>query len=233
MSYDLWYWTGIPGRGEFIRLPLEAAGIAYRDRAREEGDDAIVKHLKAIRQHPAFAAPLLEGDGLKIAQVANILLYLGEKHGLAPSDTAGRLFVHQLQLTIADVVVEAHATHHPIAASLYYEDQKDAAVRAAQLFRDERVPAFLGYFERAAGDDGWLVGDDWTYADTSLFQLWEGLRYAFPKRMKAISGDYPKLATIAGRVAALPRLKEYLASERHLAFNEQGLFRHYPELDAA
>jgi glutathione S-transferase len=232
-TYDLWYWTGIPGRGEFVRLPLEAAGIPYRDLAREEGDEAVGKHLKELKGHPAFAVPLLEGDGISIAQTANILLYLGEKHGFSPSDTRGRLWVNQLQLTIADVVVEAHDTHHPIAASLYYEDQKDAAARAAKLFRDERIPAFLDYFERAAGCGDWLAGEAWSYADTSLFQLWHGLRHAFPKRMAVIAGDYPKIAAIVERVAALPRLKEYLASERRLAFNEQGLFRHYPELDAA
>lgn len=233
MSYDLWYWTNIPGRGEFIRLPLEAAGIAYRDRAREEGDGTMIQHLKGMEDCPAFAVPLLEADGLRIAQVANILLYLGDRHGLAPADAAGRLFVHQLQLTLADMVVEAHDTHHPIAGSLYYEDQKDAAVRAAKLFREERIAKYLDYFERAAGDGGWLVGDSWTYADTSLFQLLAGLRYAFPKRMGTLAGNYPKLAAIAQRVAGLPRLKDYLASGRRLAFNEQGLFRHYPELDAA
>jgi glutathione S-transferase len=231
--YDLWYWTGIPGRGEFVRLPLEAAGIPYRDRAREEGDDAVAKHLGGMKDHPAFAVPLLEGDGLKIAQTANILLYLGEKHGLAPRDTAGRLWVHQLQLTVADVVAEAHNVHHPIGASLYYEDQKDAAKQAAKVFREERIPAFLDYFERSAGKGDWLAGDQWSYADTSLFQLVEGLRYAFPKRMNALAKDYPSVAAIVGRVPELPRLTDYLASARRLSFNEQGIFRHYPELDSA
>lgn len=229
--YDLWYWTGIPGRGEFVRLPLEAAGIPYRDRARSEGDDAVIEHLKEMQDRPAFAVPLLEGDGLKIAQTANILLYLGEKHGFAPRDTAGRLWVHQLQLTIADAVAEAHNVHHPIAASLYYEDQKDEAKRAAEAFRAERMPKFLSHFERAAKGH-WLAGDSWSYADTSLFQLWEGLRYAFPRRMETLAKGYPRTAAIAGRVTKLPRLKEYLASARRLAFNEGGIFRHYPELDA-
>ena len=173
--YDLWYWTGIPGRGEFVRLAMEAAGIPYRDRARDEGDDALSKHLEGMKDHPAFAVPLLEGRGVKIAQTANILLYLGETHELAPQDVTGRLWVHQLQLTIADVVAEAHNVHHPIGASLYYEDQKDAAKQAAKQFRDERIPAFLGYFERSAGKQDWMVGNTWTYADTSLFQMIEGL----------------------------------------------------------
>lgn len=231
--YDLWYWTGIPGRGEFVRLALEAAGIAYRDRGREQGDEAVSRHLASMKRHPAFAVPLLEGDGLKIAQTANILLHLGDKHGLAPKSAKKRLWVHQLQLTIADAVTEAHDAHHPIAASLYYEDQKDAAKRAAKAFREERIPRFLSYFERAAGRDDWLVGKRWTYADTSLFQLVGGLRHAFPRRMDAIEQNYPKVATIVARVAGLPGLEEYLASARRLAFNEQGIFRHYPELDSA
>jgi len=213
-------------------LPPEAAGIAYRDRAREEGDDAVPKYLEAMKDHPAFAVPLLEGDGLKIAQTADILLYLGEKHGFAPQDTAGRLFVHQLRVTIADVVVEAHNVHLLVAASLCYEDQKDEAKHAAKVFRDERIPAFLDYFERAAGTNDWLAGKEWSNADTSLFLLVEGLRYAFPNRMNAWVKDYPRVTGIVGRGPELPRLKEYLASDRWIAFNEQGLFRHYPELDA-
>jgi glutathione S-transferase len=230
--YDLWYWTGIPGRGEFVRLALEAAGIAYRDRAREEGDEAVLKHLDGMKDHPAFAVPLLEGRAVKVAQTANILLYLGEKHGLAPRATAGKLWVHQLQLTIADVVVEAHNVHHPIGASLYYEDQMDEARRAADLFREERIPAFLDYFERSAGSSGWLVDDAWTYVDTSLFQLVKGLAHAFPRRMQTLAGNHPKVAAIVQRVAGMSQLNEYLASKRRLAFNEDGLFRHYPELDA-
>ncbi|MBV1688093.1 glutathione S-transferase [Novosphingobium sp. G106] len=209
---------------------MEAADIPYRDRAREEGNNALSRHLEGMKQ-PAFAVPLLEGHGVTVAQTANILLYLGEKHALAPQSLSGRLWVHQLQLTIADVVTEAHNVHHPIGASLYYEDQKDVAKQAAKGFREERIPAFLDYFERSAGNSGWLVGDAWTYADTSLFQLVEGLRYAFPERMKALAKDYPKVAALAERVAEMPQLTDYLASERRLAFNEQGIFRHYPELD--
>lgn len=234
ITYDLWYWTGIPGRGEFVRLPMEAAGIAYYDCAREEGDEALVRYLEKMPDHPAFAVPLLEGDGLKIAQVANILLYLGEKHGFAPKDIEGRLWVNQLQLTIADMVAEAHDTHHPIAAGLYYEDQDHEAQRAAREFREERMPKFLDYFERAAESTGgdWLAGESWSYADTSLFQLLCGLHYAFPRRMATLAPRYPLIAAIAERVTELPLLKEYLASARRLSFNEQGLFRHYPELDA-
>jgi glutathione S-transferase len=234
ITYDLWYWTGIPGRGEFVRLPLEAAGIAYYDCAREEGDEALVKHVEKMPDHPAFAVPLLEGDGLKISQVANILLYLGEKHAFAPKDIEGRLWVNQLQLTIADMVAEAHNVHHPVAAGLYYEDQDDEAMRAATEFREERMPKFLDHFERAAtGTPGdWLAGETWSYADTSLFQLLGGLHYAFPRRMATLAPNYPQIAEIAERVSALPRLTEYLASARRLSFNEGGLFRHYPELDA-
>lgn len=232
--YDLWYWTGIPGRGEFVRLPLEAAGIPYYDRAREQGDEALIEHLKGLDGQPAFAVPVLEGKGFQIAQVANILLYLGERHGFAPSDLQGQLWVNQLQLTIADVVTEAHNAHHPISVDLYFEQQREEARRAAEKFREERMPLYLDYFERASesrpGD--WLAGEAWSYADTSLFQLLGGLYYAFPQRMATLAGDYPGIAAIADRVADLPKLKEYLASDRRVPFNQSGLFRHYPELDA-
>jgi glutathione S-transferase len=234
-AYDLWYWDGIPGRGEFVRLALEAGGIPYRDRAREPGgDEAIIRDMKTRDRHPPFAPPYLVGDGMTIGQVANILLFLGEKHGLAPKDPAGRLWVHQVQLTIADLVAEAHDVHHPIATSLYYEDQKKEAARRAKHFREERIPKFLGWFERVLVQEGlWMAGGDkWTYADLSLFQLIDGLRYAFPRRMSTLAGQYPKIMRLYERVAALPELQAYLSSERRLPYSD-GIFRHYPELDSA
>ncbi|ARP89899.1 glutathione S-transferase [Bordetella genomosp. 9] len=236
MTYDLWYWDGIPGRGEFVRLALEAAGIAYRDRAREPGgDEALARDMKARDVHPPFAPPyLVTSEGMTIGQTANILLFLGERHGLAPQDPAGRLWVHQIQLTIADLVAEAHDVHHPIANSLYYEDQKKEAARRARHFREERIPKFMGWFERILVHEGlWLAGGDrWTYADLSLFQLIDGLRFAFPRRMATLAGQYPKVMRLHERVATLPELQAYLNSDRRLPYGD-GIFRHYPELDAA
>lgn len=232
MSCRLWYWPGIQGRGEFVRLPLEAAGIAYEDCARLHGAEALMADMERAERAP-FAPPYLDIDGLTIAQVANILLYLGDRHDLAPSDMANRYWIHQLQLTIADIVAEVHNIHHPVEMMAYYEDQKAEAARAATQFRDARLPKFLAYFEAAAqatyGD--WLIDGRWTYADTSLFQLIEGLRYMFPRRMAAIESDYPGVIRIRDAVAALPGIEAYLASERRIAFNTDGIFRHYPELD--
>jgi len=232
MTAELWYWPSIPGRGEFVRLSLEARGIAYRDCAREHGEDGLMRDMEARTPRP-FAPPYLAIDGLVIAQTATILAYLGDRYDLAPADTPGRLLAQQLQLTIADAVAEAHNVHHPLAASLYYEDQKAEAARAAESFRQERIPKFLRYFETMLDGRDWLTGARWSYADLSLFQLVEGLRYAFPKRMATIGPDYPRLTALAAAVAALPELRDYLASERRIAFNEDGIFRHYPELDAA
>lgn len=228
----LWYWPSIPGRGEFVRLSLEAGAIPYRDCAREQGADALLADMDRHAMLP-FAPPYLEIDGLTIAQTGAILAHLGEHHGLAPADAAGRAFAQVLQLTIADAVAEAHNVHHPVAVSLYYEDQKHEAARAAKSLREERIPKFLGYFERVLerSDGDWLTGRRWSYADLSLFQLVEGLRYAFPRRMAAITPDHPKLVDLVARVAALPELADYLASERRMAFNQDGIFRHYPELD--
>jgi len=234
MIYELWYWNGIPGRGEFVRLALEAAGIAYRDCAREGDGDSrrLIDDMMSDRACPPFAPPYLVADGMTISQTANILLFLGEKHGLAPSDTAGRLWVNQLQLTIADMVVEAHDVHHPIASGMYYEEQKVEALRRAQDFRQARLPKYLAYFEKVLSHyDGWLTSSArWSYADLSLYLLMDGLLFAFPKRMAAIKHSYPLLVGLHQRVANLPELQEYFASDRRLPFGD-GMFRHYPELD--
>ena len=233
MTYDLWYWAEIPGRGEFVRLALEAGGIAYRDRAREEGSDAIVADMEKRTGQLPYAPPYLVVGDLCIAQTANILLFLGERH-LGPKDEGARHFAHTLQLTIMDAVAEAHNVHHPVAVSAYYKEQKDEAGRAAKGFREERIPKFLAYFEKVlAGGGPWLLGRDWTYADLSLFQLVEGLFYAFPKRMAALADDHPLTLALRDRVRGLPALADYLASGRRIPFNEDGIFRHYPELDSA
>lgn len=233
MAYDLWYWPSIPGRGEFVRLPLEALGIAYHDRGQEEGFEAVAARLEAMEEYPAYAVPLLDTGSERIAQTAHILAYLDETHGRAPADPVSRRFVHQLQLTISDMVEEAHRTHHPVSVYECYEDQKDAAVRNGRTFGEKRIPKFLGYFEKiaAANPSGWLVGDEWTSADSSLFQLIEGLRHAFPRAMAAGEADWPAIIAIRDRFAALPDIAAYLASERRLPFSD-GIFRHYPEVDA-
>lgn len=233
MAYRLWYWPSIQGRGEFVRLPLEAAGIPYTDCARDRDEEALVANMERYGGSGPFAPPYLEVEGGTIAQVANILLYLGERHDLAPAKE--RYWVNQLQLTVTDFVAEVHNVHHPVSVSDYYRDQKPEAARAAKTMREERIPKFLGHFEAAmtaiAGD--WLTGRRWSYADTSLFQVVEGLRYMFPRRMAAVEGDYPGLIALHDRVAELPGITAYLASERRIKFNQDGIFRHYPELDAA
>ncbi|MFD4841247.1 glutathione S-transferase [Achromobacter sp. NPDC058515] len=236
MTYDLWYWNGIPGRGEFVRLALEAGGIPYRERAREPGADenTLIKDMQAERPHPPFAPPYLVAGKMTLGQTANILLFLGEKHGLAPESLEGRLWVNQLQLTIADMVAEAHDTHHPISASEYYEDQKEEAARRARVFREERIPKFLDYFERVlGGPEAWLAGgEDWTYVDLSLFHLVDGLLYAFPKRMGTVAAHFPNVFALHERVTKLPALQPYFSSGRRLPFGED-IFRQYRELDAA
>ena len=236
MRYELYYWPGIQGRGEFVRLALEEAGADYVDVARRKGGVRRMLQMLASKrlEQPPFAPPFLKAGPLVIGQTANILLFLGSRHGLAPAAEAGRLWVHQLQLTIADLVAEAHDTHHPIAASLYYEDQKAAARRAAKAFIAERIPKFLGYFERVLERSGstFLAGRKLSYVDLSLFQIVEGLRYAFPRAMNRTERKFPRVVALHDRVAARPRIAAYLASKRRIAFNEDGIFRRYPELDA-
>ena len=236
MSYELFYWPGIPGRGEFVRLALEAAGAAYVDVARRDGVAALMAAMGDKAQvRPPFAPPFLRDGELVVAQTANILAYLGPKLGLEPRSEADGLFARQLQLTLADLVDEAHNTHHPIDPMLYYHDQKPEAARRAAGFREHRIPKYLGYFEEVLAANpagpGHLAGDRLSCADLSLFQVVEGLRYAFPKAMARLEPDWPKVVALHDGVAALPAVAAYLASERRIAFNEDGIFRHYPELD--
>jgi glutathione S-transferase len=233
MRYELYYWPGIQGRGEFVRLALEEAGAPYTDVARE--DEAAFMRCLAGKGvvHPPLAPPFLKAGKLLIGQTANILLFLGERHNLAPKSEAGRLWTHQLQLTIADLVAEIHDAHHPISGGLYYEDQKPEAARRSEALRNERLPKYLGYFAKvlAHGDTGWLTGHRITYADLSLFQIVAGLRYAFPLCAKRLESKYPALTMLHDRVAARPRIAAYLKSKRRLPFSTEGIFRYYRELD--
>lgn len=232
MAYELFYWPGIQGRGEFVRLALEEAGQAYADVGRGPGGlDAM---LAALREGPtpSFAPPFLRTGGMTIGQTAAILMLLGERHGLAPQDTAGRLWTHQLHLTIADLVNEAHDTHHPVGNHLYYEDQQAEARRRASEFTSARIPKFFRYFGHVLDAKDYLLGCDVTYADLSLFQTLEGLAYAFPKATARALAQHPNLAALRRRVAGRLRIAAYLDSPRRLAFNEEGIFRRYPELDA-
>jgi len=235
MRYELYYWPGIQGRGEYVRLALEEAGVDYVDAARKErGMAAMIRMMEPRNGTPPFAPPFLKAGKLVIGQTANILFYLGSRHGLAPKTEAAKLWVHQLQLTIADFVLEIHDTHHPLGPSLYYQDQRSEAKKRTGEFWKERVPKFLGYFEGLLDASGgaWTTGRRLTYVDLSLFQIVDGLRYAFPKRMKAFEREIPGLVDLHDRVASRPNIKAYLSSERRIAFNEDGIFRHYGELDA-
>jgi len=236
MPYELYYWPSIQGRGEFIRLALEDAGAKYIDVARTKGGmDKMYRFFESVSvKRPPYAPPFLKSGNLVIAQTSNILLYLGPRLGLAPRSEADRLWAHQLQLTIADLVEEASEVHHPIAGMLYYEQQKREAKRRAEDFRKRRIPKYLDYFEEAIrrnGKSGYAVGNKATYVDLSLFQIMEGLRYAFPRAMKRHERKLKRLAALRDKVAARPRLAAYLASGRRIPFNEMGIFRHYPELD--
>ena len=238
MRYELYYWPGIQGRGEFVRLALEEAGADYVNVARQAGRgvSAMMRFLEGTEPGSLpFAPPFLKAGDRVIAQTANILLYLGPRLGLVPKAEASRLWAHQLQLTIADFVAEIHDVHHPIAGSLYYHQQKREARRHAGHFTTGRVPKFLHYFEQVlAGNPkgrGYMLGRNLSYVDLSIFQLIAGLRYAFPKTMKGLEPKYPGLVALHDKVAARPNITAYLASERCIPFNKDDIFRHYPELD--
>ena len=229
MKYKLYYWPEIQGRGEFIRLALEDAGADYVDVMRHSDRYSLPK------SKTPFALPYLVAGKTVISQTANILQYLGPRLRLAPKDEPGRLWVHQLQLTIADWLVEVHDVHHPIGSGLYYEEQIPESKRRAADFLAVRLPKYLDYFEGvlASESGGYLLGKPVSYADLSLFQMVAGLRYAFPVAFGHLEGRFTRILGVHDGVAARPRLAAYLASPRRIAFNRQGIFRHYPELDSA
>jgi glutathione S-transferase len=238
MRYQLYYQPSIQGRGEFIRLALEEAGAEYDDVARDPnfGRPGIVKMLEhPALEHPPFAPPFLKAGKLLLSQTANILQFLAPRHNLVPKNEAARLWAHQLQLTIADWLSETALTHHPIANVLYYEDQVPEAKKRAANFTANRIPKFMGYFERilkknSAGGD-FTFGKKLSYIDLSLFQMIEGLRYAFPRSMARLEPEHRRIVALHDRVMARPRITAYLASPRRLPFNQQDIFRRYPELE--
>jgi len=234
MRYQLFYWPGIQGRGEFVRLALEDADAAYDDVARKAGGmDKMMAMMDGRDKRPPFAPPFLKAGKLVIAQAAEILHFLGPKLKLSPHAEADRLWLHQLQLTVTDFVKEIHDTHHPLGGELYYEDAKPEAKRFTKNFLEARAPKYLGYFETVLkkSKGPYTLGRNASYIDLSLFQLIDGLRYAFPKATKRIERDVPRVVAVRDRVAERERLKKYLISPRRIPFNESGIFRHYPELD--
>lgn len=242
MIYELYYWPGIQGRGEFVRLALEEGAAEYRDIAllSEEQGGGVPAMMKFLEDpdclRPPFAPPFLKAGRRLIGQTANILLFLGPRLALAPRDQGGRLWVHQLQLTLADFIVEIHDTHHPIASGLYYEQQKAEAKRRSRDFLARRLPKFLGYFERVLernpDSDKWLAGGRLSYVDLSMAQVIAGLRYAFPMASAKALRVHPRLRALHDEVFARPRIKRYVASGRRLVFNQDDIFRRYRELDA-
>jgi glutathione S-transferase len=234
--HRLYYWPNLQGRGEFVRLVLEAAGVPYEDVARVHPDGAreVMAFMTADREGQLpFAPPVLVVGEHVLAQMPVIVRYLGEAHGLAGTDPIANAHVQQLVLTWCDVVDEVHAVHHPVSTAWFYEQQRDEAIVAARLFRDERLVRWLQWGERTLQRHGgdWLAGSRMTVADLAAFQVVTGLRHMFPVAMGRTRGRHPGLMALVDRVAAVPRVAAYLESDRRIPFNLDGIFRAYPELD--
>jgi glutathione S-transferase len=233
MRYELYYWSGIQGRGEFVRLALEDAGADYVDVNRKRGDNAMMPFLRGKQEGALpFAPPFLKAGRLVIAQTATILAYLGPHLGLVPGGLSAEIYAQQLQATITDFLAEVHDTHHPISVELYYEQQRPTARKRTQVFREERIPKYLGYFENVLErGNGRQALSRHSYVDLSLFQVISGLDYAFPNTMRRMQKQIPRLRALAERIAERPHIAAYLESPRRIPFNTDGVFRHYPELD--
>lgn len=232
-TYALYYWPVLPGRGEIIRMLLEDAGAAYRDVGREEGFGVIVSARKGeLGGARPFAPPILQHGELVLSQSSVIARYIAERHGLAPSDHRGRFLAEQHFLGWSDVMVEVHDTHHPIALGLHYEDQRDAAKERTRHFLADRLGTWLQHFEHIVTQGGGVhVGETITYPDFMARFVLRGIEYAFPRAFSEHRERIPSLLALRDRVEARPQLAAYLASDRAMAFNEHGIFRHYPELE--
>lgn len=238
--YELIYWHMIPGRAEFVRLLFEEAGEEYVDVARraEEKDgtgaECVRRYVtgEAPGSAATYAPPILRVGTLVLSQTANICLFLGRRFGMVGDEEEDWHTANQCAMTVMDVVREAHDTHHPLGSSLYYDDQKEAAKRNADQFLDARLPRFLAYFARTLenSDGPYLLGD-FTYVDLMLFQLMEGLKYAFPHGFEDKVSQTGRLLELHDRVCTRPRIEAYRASDRRMDFNEHGIFRQYPALD--
>lgn len=238
--YELYYWPSIQGRGELVRLALEEAGAAYVDVARVKGAEAIASVLGAEAgggRH--FAVPVLKCGDVVLGQTACILDFLATRHEqlLPDHDVVTRHRALELQLTFADLIAEVHDTHHPIAVSAYYDEQKEEAKKRTSSFLNERMPKFLGFFESVLAENKaskkeHLVGGGFSHVDLTAFHVLSGLAYAFPKAFAAYRRQIPLLLALRDRVASRPRVAAYLGSTRRVAFSESGIFRHYAELDA-
>ena len=237
MSIQLWYWPGIPGRGEFVRLFCEAGEIDYEDMAAQKDAEALVADLQERAENGGgikpFAPPYIVDGEVVIGQVAHILAYLSDQNGLGSGEIVTDLQLIQLQLDITDLVAEVHSVHHPVASSKFYHEQMDAAFDKAADFRQHRLPKYYAHFEAAlaAHDGPFVLGEHWTHVDTSLWQLMEGIDYMFPNYARSIDDQYPGLQALQGAVPEIGGVADYLASGRRLDFNEDGIFRHYEELD--
>ena len=235
MSIELWYWPDIPGRGEFVRLFMEGGEIEYEDMARLQGVDALAEHMHGLEGIRPFAPPYIVDDDVVIGQTAHILAYLSDKFGLGSGELESDLQLIQLQLDISDLVEEVHSVHHPISPALPYADQMDAAYEKAAHFRANRLPKYLIHFDNALAVHGgpYSLGQQWSHVDTSLFQLMEGLDYAFPNTMRSLQGSFPHLEGLQSAVPEIEGVADYLASENRIPFSEDGIFRLYEELDEA
>ncbi|KAI0012376.1 glutathione S-transferase protein-like protein [Xylariaceae sp. FL0662B] len=244
--YELIYYTGVPGRGEHVRLMFEEAGAPYEDTQFLSFDKAreTVTHWLGAGGHgnpKYFAPPLFKHGDLVMSQTPNILLYLGPKLGLAGSREDDVYRVNALALTALDGLCnEVHDSHHPIAVMLPYEDQKEESLRRSQYWIKNRLLTHLEYWQKALVGDKetggpWLLGTTLTYADLVLFQCLDGTTYAFPNAMKQAreSGKYDRVFELWEAVKARPNIAAYLGSNRRQKYQDWGIYRHYPDNDLA
>ncbi|MBZ5709918.1 glutathione S-transferase family protein [Nannocystis pusilla] len=174
-----------------VQWALEELGLPYRVHP--------LDHTGGEHNGPAYAAispfnqlPVIDDDGVVVAETGAILLYLAEKAGALPADAAGRAAVVQWCFAALTTV------EPPVAMILLMDlgglpggDEQ----RAALVAWSRRA---LGGLERRLEGRTWIATDEFTVADILLATVLRQIRHT------DLLTDYPRLQAYYDRALARP-----------------------------
>jgi glutathione S-transferase len=145
-----------------VRWALEEAGMPYRTRLLEQGDQDKPEY-RALQ--PFGQVPIFEEDGRVLFETGAIVLHIGERaEALLPKDPAARARATQW-LVAALSSLEPHIMNVAVLG-LFYADQEWARQRrpGATEFAGNRLAALA----KALGDKPYLDGERFTAGDLMM-----------------------------------------------------------------
>jgi glutathione S-transferase len=188
------------GRAEVTRLVLAEAGVQY-----EEENFAVPEGFAALKKSgrlPFLAVPIWEDNGFTLAQSAAIANHIARAHGLRGKNPREEALVDQALGAAEDVREEYRKLMRADAS-------KRAEVRAELL--STSLPRWFGHLERQLGATGYFVGGSITVGDLAI---WYAIEIGKDNGFGAALADCPKLNAWFDRVAARPKIAEYLKSPK-------------------